>query len=373
MCAYKFQLPVGAKSLLFIMHRFDTAMKVFIIEEYHKHRNAELVRQKWIKTFLEIPPPVRKTIYELRDRFHATGTVADLPRSGRPRSARTSDNADLVASAIVETAGSSSSGRKLSAQLAISRTTLRRILKDIGVRHFHATSLHGLLEDDPDRRFQMCSEFLVRIGDDADFVRNILWSDEAQFKLDGSVNRHNCVYYAYENPHLVQQTQLNQPGITVWAALSTMGVIGPYFFVDNVKGDNYLEMLTSYLVPQLQQRGWFRSIIFMQDGAPPHWALKVRDYLNATFPDRWIGRRGAIEWAPRSPDLTPMDFFFWGVLKDRVYQTNPRTICELRTAITREVERIATDIDLCDKVCMSVPDRMEACIRSEGGHFEHLR
>ena len=62
---------------------------------------------------------------------------------------------------------------------------------------------------------------------------------------DGSVNRHNCVFYASNN----------QPGITVWVALCSMGVIGPYFFEGNVKGDNYLEMLTTYLVPQLQQWG----------------------------------------------------------------------------------------------------------------------
>lgn len=31
------------------------------------------------------------------------------------------------------------------------------------------------------------------------FTRKIVWSDEAQFKLNGRVNRHNCVYWAFEN------------------------------------------------------------------------------------------------------------------------------------------------------------------------------
>ncbi|KAG8296099.1 hypothetical protein J6590_065086 [Homalodisca vitripennis] len=42
---------------------------------------------------------------------------------------------------------------------------------------------------------------------------------------------------------------------------------------------------------------------------PPHWGKIVRDYLNDTFPGRWIGRDGPIPWPPRSPDITPLDFF----------------------------------------------------------------
>ena len=45
---------------------------------------------------------------------------------------------------------------------------------------------------------------------------------------------------------------------------------------------------------------------------PFHWALTVRESLNNSFPQRWIGRDGPIAWPPRSPDLTPLDFFFWG-------------------------------------------------------------
>ena len=31
-------------------------------------------------------------------------------------------------------------------------------------------------------------------------------------------------------------------------------------------------------------------------------------------------------WPPRSPELTPVDFFLWGLLKDKVYKNSPRTI-----------------------------------------------
>ena len=58
---------------------------------------------------------------------------------------------------------------------------------------------------------------------------------------------------------------------------------------------------------QVRQRLWFQH-----DGAPAHFSLDVREYLNNVFPNPWSGRGGPVQWPPRSPDLTPMDFFIWG-------------------------------------------------------------
>ena len=32
-------------------------------------------------------------------------------------------------------------------------------------------------------------------------------------------------------------------------------------------------------------------------------------FLDENFDERWIGRGGSVSWAPRSPVLTPLDFF----------------------------------------------------------------
>jgi hypothetical protein len=34
------------------------------------------------------------------------------------------------------------------------------------------------------------------------------------------------------------------------------------------------------------------------------------------FPDHWIGGKGLIPWHHNSPDLTSLDLFFWGFVKD---------------------------------------------------------
>ena len=64
--------------------------------------------------------------------------------------------------------------------------------------------------------------------------------------------------------------------------------------------------------------------------------LDVRAHLNAILPGRWIGRAShndspILPWRPRSPDLTPCDFFLWVYIKDRVYvPPMPRNLPQLR-------------------------------------------
>jgi len=63
--------------------------------------------------------------------------------------------------------------------------------------------------------------------------------------------------------------------------------------------------------------------------------------LDATFPNRWIGRDGPTPWPPRSPDITLLDFFLWGYVKDKVFSTR---ITNLKARITEAFVTITEDI-----------------------------
>ena len=63
-------------------------------------------------------------------------------------------------------------------------------------------------------------------------------------------------------------------------------------------------------------KGLFLNFRYQHDGAPPHYTLAVRVFLDNAFQGKVVGRgagtfpfRGQ-EWPPRSPDLTVMDFWF---------------------------------------------------------------
>jgi hypothetical protein len=42
-------------------------------------------------------------------------------------------------------------------------------------------------------------EWFQRMVNEDEYVMKIVWFDKAQFKLNGTVNRHNCVYWSPEN------------------------------------------------------------------------------------------------------------------------------------------------------------------------------
>jgi hypothetical protein len=74
--------------------------------------------------------------------------------------------------------------------------------------------------------------------------------------------------------------------------------------------------------------------------APPHYTRHVREYLNESFPNRWLGRGGPVAWPPRSPDLTPLDYYLWGHMKTLVYETKVKSIAALRDHIFAAAEQI---------------------------------
>ena len=69
-------------------------------------------------------------------------------------------------------------------------------------------------------------------------------------------------------------------------------------------------MLSNYVLPQLQQHPDYSSLIFMQDGAFPHYANSVRNLLN-TLPGGWISRCGTIK-CPLITQSYTHEFFLVG-------------------------------------------------------------
>ncbi len=188
--------------------------------------------------------------------------------------------------------------------------------------------------------------------------------------MNGHVNRHNCVYYATENPHVIITQEMNIPGITVWAGIWVGGVIGPFFFHNNVNAGTYLEILQKDIVPSIASKMDLEEIVYMHDGAPAHYAQAVRHYLDKTVPDRWIGRRGWIDWPARSPDLTPTDFFLWGVIRDRVYATKPQNLQALKDAIITQMRSLPQKF--CQNAYQSVRERLQLCKDLDGEHIEQF-
>jgi hypothetical protein len=89
------------------------------------------------------------------------------------------------------------------------------------------------------------------------------------------------------------------------------------------------------------------------------------------FTGRWIGRGGCIPWPPRSPSLTPMDFSFWGFVKDNVHiPPMPVDLQEIRDRIVNTTALV--DANLLDKLWEKLEYRPEVCRITRGSSTEHL-
>ena len=94
----------------------------------------------------------------------------------------------------------------------------------------------------------------------------------------------------------------------------------------------------------------------------------MRAYLNETFPGRWIGRAAPRMWAPRSPDLTPLDLFAWGFIKSHVYKNKVRDLPQLRERIYEAVAAITPQH--LRSVFRATVQRWEQCLEMQGGQIE---
>ena len=151
-------------------------------------------------------------------------------------------------------------------------------------------------------------------------------------------------------------------------------LVGPYILPSRLTGHTYsifvqevLPELLSNVSPAVRTRMWFQH-----DGAPTHFSRNVRNYLDAAYGLHWIGRGGPVLWPSRSPDLTCLDFFFWGHIKSMVYETPIESDEDLVARLSVAAGNVDDMPDIFANVRQSMRRRCESCINVGGRSFEHL-
>ncbi|EFN76733.1 hypothetical protein EAI_04129, partial [Harpegnathos saltator] len=219
-------------------------------------------------------------------RFLETGTVQDRPRSGRPKSATNDMSLDVLLS--FQENPHTSVPRKAQAH-DISQGSILNILKKHKYHPYKIVIAHDLMKDDFDRRIQFCKEIMNRIDDN--FLNFIVFSDEDMFQINSSINRHNCIYWSDENPHWMNDLRTQYPQkLNVWAGICSRGIIGPFLIDGNLNAEKYENLLRNHIIPDIRNKfgAGMQHVWFQQDGTPPHYTIRSREFLNRSFPGRWI-------------------------------------------------------------------------------------
>ena len=210
--------------------------------------------------------PQRALILRWHENLFKFGNVLRRQEgSGRPRTARSEDNCQAVVEAF--RASPRKSIRRASCEMDLSYSAISRVLDESGFKAYKLKVLHAIQPDDIDRRVEFCQWALQTVEDDDNFLNTLIFSDEAIFHMNGQVNKQNCRIWGTEEPSVFVEEPLQSEKVMVWLALSSNGLIGPFFFVENVTGDSYLQMLKDFFWPSVSNWNNLEELCFMQVGA----------------------------------------------------------------------------------------------------------
>lgn len=332
-------------------------------------KNASEAERLYEIRFPDRPLPDRKTFVSLCSNLKDYGSFKK-PKTTRRKRIATDENIALVLQ--VEN-NPNVSVRQLTEETNIARSTCHRILKINKFFPYKVHLVHHLIPGDNERRLDFLSQFSIILEENPNLLDKIMWSDESRFHNNGVITRHNCRYWSQTNPRWMRQTRSQKRfGVNVWCGIINGYIVGPYLYHDNLTGARYLDFLQNDL--QLLLRNLpvqLDTMWFHQDGAGPHNHHNVINYLNQTYPGRWIGTNGVLRWPARSPDITPLDFYLWGFLKSEVYKEPIEDMADLYNKIYASVAAINRHTLL--KVCRSeLLNRFTMCVNENGNNFEHL-
>ncbi|KFM73360.1 Transposable element Tc1 transposase, partial [Stegodyphus mimosarum] len=338
----------------------------------------------------------RQTVSKLWKQFQNDGSVVRRPGQGRKRMTTASEDRYL---ALTARRNRKATARQLSSELAAatgtvaSRQTIYRRLNEKGLYARKPRVCVLLSSQKKKDRFNWCKEHQNWTEHQ---WSHVLFTDESRFSLTGDSKR---VYIWRESgtrndpSNIVERDRFGSGGVMVWGRWT--GAYGPNFlFMDDNARPHRANLVDEFLESEdIKRIPWppnspdlnpienlwdylGRAIARIHppprdDGAPPHIARRVKDLLRASFgDDRVLSRHFRHAWPPRSPDLSPCDYWLWGYLKSQVYCDRPTSQGMLKDNIRRQCLTITPDM-LCSAV-RNINPRLQLLLRNDVEHIEHF-
>ena len=257
--------------------------------------------------------------------------------------------------------------RRHSRDLNVSTGTIRKAVHDdLGLKSFVRVPRHLLTATMKERRLERCKKILVDLKHNGSRIK--IFSDKKIFTVDQVFNRRNDRYLAESTDQVKGVFRTKHP-----QQVMVLGVIGsdgqkmpPYFFNagEKIGTDTYYKVLRYTVLPWLKAAYPGNNYVWQQDGAPAHTATRnqkfCKDNMAAFWPKDF--------WPPSSPDLNPLDFFWWGAIESETNRTSHPNVDSLKASISKVWATYPADVIV--KACATFRPRIEAVIAADGGHIK---
>ncbi|XP_039308736.1 uncharacterized protein LOC120358463 [Solenopsis invicta] len=205
------------------MEKWPPQQRAFVCERFFITQSyVQAIRDFRIEYSLRPrdPVPSRNSVNLWVKNFRQTATATKQKPPGQPRTVRTPENETRVRTSL-QRSPRRSAGKHAQA-LGMSRRSFSRMLKAM---NFHPYKI------------------LI--------TQELKYTDYAA-----------RLRFAEKMKELLDNEEIDQ-----W------GIVGPYFFQGTINTERYLEMLKTFLIPELKKKRKFRRTFFQQDGATCHTAM----------------------------------------------------------------------------------------------------
>ena len=196
-----------------------------------------------------------------------------------------------------------------------------------------------------------------------DYLRRVIWSDETTVrKCPKDKEKKIWTHKSVEKKDLPVNPQIHSGGFSVmfWGCFSFYG-LGPLVALDDsMNASRYVDLLKETVIDEIKAAAELsgEEMILMQDNAPCHKARQLTAFLAES-------NVKLLPWPAQSPDLNPIENL-WAIVKRR--RDFKFGVAGSRAELIEQVFSIWNEIDLelCQKLASSVPNRLKECISLNG-------
>jgi Transposase/DDE superfamily endonuclease len=288
-------------------------------------------------------------------------------KGGRPCKVSASDQrriVDRITSGRFETAVQATKWLNTASVNPVQSQTVRNILKQHDLNAGAKSKKPMLKAAHRKRRLEFAQYHREWTIDD---WRRVLWTDETKINRYGSDGR-QWVWKKRGEPLSDRTTtttvKFGGGSIMVWGCMGWNGVGKLIEVQGKMDAEQYCAILDDAVVESMEKLDIpLEDAIFQQDNDPKHTSRRASKW----FEDNQVN---VMTWPAQSPDLNPIEHL-WEHVKRKLkgYEHPPKGVHEIWDRLVVEWNNIGPEV--CQNLVESMPRRIAAVIRAEGGHTKY--